>query len=90
MTSFQATTELRRVAGRQLDERYVEALATVLAGRGMEYRHADAADFDTELAIQSRIADAMFTDPGAVSGVGAGGSKPTTSKGDPVMGPPPR
>jgi putative nucleotidyltransferase with HDIG domain len=90
MTSFQAMTELRRVAGRQLDERYVEALATVLAGRGMEYRHADAADFDTELAIQSRIADAMFTDPGAVSGVGAGGSKPTTSKGAPVMEPPPR
>ncbi|HEY0344555.1 MAG TPA: HD domain-containing phosphohydrolase [Solirubrobacteraceae bacterium] len=90
MTSFQAMTELRRVAGRQLDERYVEALATVLAGRGMEYRHADAADFDTELAIQSRIADAMFTDPGAVSGVGALASKPTASKGAPVMEPPPR
>jgi putative nucleotidyltransferase with HDIG domain len=76
MTSFQAMTELRRVAGRQLDERYVEALATVLAGRGMEYRHADTADFDSELAIQSRIADAMSTDAAAVSGVGAFTSKP--------------
>jgi putative nucleotidyltransferase with HDIG domain len=76
MTSFQAMTELRRVAGRQLDQRYVEALASVLAGRGMEYRHADTADFDSELSIQSRIADAMFTDGGTVSGVGAAASKP--------------
>jgi putative nucleotidyltransferase with HDIG domain len=71
MTSFQAITELRRVAGRQLDERYVEALATLLAGRGMDYRHADTADFDSELAIQSRIADAISTDSAAGSGVGA-------------------
>ena len=71
MTSFQAITELRRVAGRQLDERYVEALATLLAGRGMDYRHADTANFDSELAIQSRIADAISTDSAAGSGVGA-------------------
>jgi HD-GYP domain-containing protein (c-di-GMP phosphodiesterase class II) len=71
MTSFQAITELRRVAGRQLDERYVEALASLLAGRGMDYRHADTADFDSELAIQSRIADAISTDSAAGSGVGA-------------------
>jgi putative nucleotidyltransferase with HDIG domain len=89
MTSFQAMTELRRVAGRQLDERYVEALASVLSGRGMEYRHADTADFDTELAIQSRIADAMFTDGAAVSGVGAFASKPAPDRRDAVMEPPP-
>jgi putative nucleotidyltransferase with HDIG domain len=71
MTSFQAITELRRVAGRQLDARYVEALAALLSGRGMDYRHADAADFDSELAIQSRIADAVSTDSAAGSGAGA-------------------
>jgi putative nucleotidyltransferase with HDIG domain len=71
MTSFQAITELRRVAGRQLDERYVEAFAALLAGRGMDYRHADTADFDSELAIQSRIADAISTDSAAGSGLGA-------------------
>jgi putative nucleotidyltransferase with HDIG domain len=70
MTSFQAITELRRVAGRQLDARYVEALSSLLAGRGMDYRHADTADFDSELAIQSRIADAISTDSVAGSGVG--------------------
>ena len=62
MTSFQAMTELRRVAGRQLDDRYVEALASLLAGRGMDYRHADTADFDTELAIEGRIADSVALD----------------------------
>jgi putative nucleotidyltransferase with HDIG domain len=56
MTSFQAINELRRVAGRQLDGRYVEALASLLAGRNLEYRHADTADLDSELATQSRIA----------------------------------
>jgi hypothetical protein len=59
MTSFEALTELRRVAGSQLDARYVEALAELLAGRGTDYRHADDADFDRELAIQRRIADAV-------------------------------
>jgi putative nucleotidyltransferase with HDIG domain len=62
MTSFQAMTELRRVAGRQLDERFVEALASLLAGRGMDYRHAETADFDTELAIEGRIADSVALD----------------------------
>jgi putative nucleotidyltransferase with HDIG domain len=62
MTSFQAMTELRRVAGHQLDERFVEALAALLAGRGMDYRHADTADFDTELAIEGRIADSLALD----------------------------
>ena len=78
MTSFQAMTELRRVAGRQLDERYVEALAGLLAGRGLEYRHADTADFDTELAIEGRIADSIGTDSAAGSGgTSALASKPT-------------
>lgn len=62
MTSFQAMTELRRVAGRQLDGRFVEALATLLAGSGLDYRHADGADFDRELAMESRIADAISGD----------------------------
>ncbi len=68
MTSFQAMTELRRVAGRQLDASYVEALAALLSGRGLDYRHADTADFDTELAIQGRIADSIATDSAAGSG----------------------
>jgi putative nucleotidyltransferase with HDIG domain len=55
LSSFEALTELRRVAGKQLDARYVEALAELLAGQGTDYRHADAADYDDELAIERRM-----------------------------------
>jgi putative nucleotidyltransferase with HDIG domain len=55
MSSFEALTELRRVAGTQVDERYVEELAKLLTGEGMEYRHADMADFDVELDMERRI-----------------------------------
>ena len=58
MSSFEALRELRRVAGSQLDERYVEVLASLLSGEGVEYRHADAADFDTELDMERRIREA--------------------------------
>jgi putative nucleotidyltransferase with HDIG domain len=59
MTSFEALTELRRVAGKQLDPGYVEAFAALLAGRGLEYRHADEADFDRELDMERRLNEAV-------------------------------
>jgi putative nucleotidyltransferase with HDIG domain len=58
MSSFEALTELRRVAGTQLDGHYVEVLAGLLTGVGVEYRHADTADFDAELAMERRINEA--------------------------------
>src|SRR6185312_6109054 len=58
VSSFQALTELRRVAGSQLDADYVEALANVLAGSDARYRHADAADFGSELDLERRINEA--------------------------------
>jgi putative nucleotidyltransferase with HDIG domain len=58
MSSFEALTELRRVAGTQLDARYVEVLAGLLSGEGVAYRHADTADFDTELNMERRIKEA--------------------------------
>jgi putative nucleotidyltransferase with HDIG domain len=58
MSSFEALRELRRVAGSQLDARYVEVLAELLSGEGVEYRHADAADFDSELDMERRIKEA--------------------------------
>jgi putative nucleotidyltransferase with HDIG domain len=56
MSSFQALNELRRVGGTQLDERFVEALAGVLAHRPLEGRHATAVDLDAELAFERRVA----------------------------------
>jgi putative nucleotidyltransferase with HDIG domain len=58
VSSFEALRELRRVAGSQLDARYVEVLANLLTGEGIEYRHADEADFDTELDMERRIKEA--------------------------------
>ncbi|HKE81885.1 MAG TPA: HD domain-containing phosphohydrolase [Solirubrobacteraceae bacterium] len=63
MTSFEALTELRRVAGSQLDATYVEALSELLAGRGTDYRHADEADFDRELDIERRMSEAIAPSP---------------------------
>ena len=58
MSSFEALRELRRVAGSQLDAEYVEVLAGLLSGEGVEYRHADAANFDSELDMERRIKQA--------------------------------
>jgi len=58
MSSFEALRELRRVADSQLDAGYVEVLSGLLTGEGVEYRHADAADFDTELDMERRIKQA--------------------------------
>jgi putative nucleotidyltransferase with HDIG domain len=58
MSSFEALRELRRVSGSQLDGDYVEVLAELLSGEGVEYRHADMADFDTELNMERRIKEA--------------------------------
>jgi putative nucleotidyltransferase with HDIG domain len=58
MSSFEALTELRRVAGTQLDEHFVEVLAELLTGSGVEYRHADMVDFDAELNMERRIRQA--------------------------------
>jgi putative nucleotidyltransferase with HDIG domain len=58
MSSFEALRELRRVAGSQLDAGYVEVLAGLLSGEGVDYRHADAADFDSELDMERRIKQA--------------------------------
>ncbi len=58
MSSFEALRELRRVAGSQLDAGYVEVLAELLSGEGVEYRHADAANFDSELDMERRIKQA--------------------------------
>jgi putative nucleotidyltransferase with HDIG domain len=58
MSSFEAVRELRRVSESQLEARYVEVLAGLLSGEGVEYRHADQADFDTELNMERRISEA--------------------------------
>jgi putative nucleotidyltransferase with HDIG domain len=55
VSSFEALTELRRVAGTQLDARFIEILSEVLADKGFSYRHGEDADFEAELALDKRI-----------------------------------
>jgi HD-GYP domain-containing protein (c-di-GMP phosphodiesterase class II) len=59
VSSFEALTELRGVSGTQLESRYVEVLAELLAGRGVDYRHANAVDFDSELELERRIGESV-------------------------------
>jgi putative nucleotidyltransferase with HDIG domain len=51
VSSFGALRELRRVAGTQLEPRYVELLADLLGGSAEAYRHANDADFDVERSV---------------------------------------
>ena len=48
-----AIAELRRVAGSQLDARFVEVFVGVIEGSGVDFRHADDEDFEAELRRQA-------------------------------------
>jgi HD-GYP domain-containing protein (c-di-GMP phosphodiesterase class II) len=55
MTPQDAMTEMRRVAGRQLDAELVEAFITMVEREGpVTFAHGDDADFEAELAFERR------------------------------------
>ena len=56
ISSAQAIEELRRVAGTQLDPAVVSVFVDLLAMKDLRYRHGDDADFETELAMDTRVA----------------------------------
>jgi putative nucleotidyltransferase with HDIG domain len=56
VTSAEAIAELRRVAGTQLDPAVVSVFVDLLATKDLRYRHGDDADFETELAMDKRVA----------------------------------
>jgi putative nucleotidyltransferase with HDIG domain len=55
MSSYDAIIELRRVAGKQLDARFVEIFIELLEGKDVSFQHGEAADFEKELALEARI-----------------------------------
>ena len=57
MSSYDAILELRRVAGKQLDARFVEVFIELLEGKDVSFQHGEAADFEKELALEARIAE---------------------------------
>jgi putative nucleotidyltransferase with HDIG domain len=56
-SSYEAIQELRRVAGKQLDARFVEIFIKLLEGKDVSFRHGEEADFERELALEARIAE---------------------------------
>jgi putative nucleotidyltransferase with HDIG domain len=64
VSSYEAVIELRRVAGSQLDSRFVESFVEVLDGKDLAYRHGEDADFEAELALDKRIHDYVAATPG--------------------------
>jgi putative nucleotidyltransferase with HDIG domain len=70
VTSAEAIEELRRVAGSQLDPAVVSVFVELLATKDLVYRHGDDADFETELAMDRRVAR-------YAAGVAPGSGSPT-------------
>jgi putative nucleotidyltransferase with HDIG domain len=66
VSSYDAIQELRRVAGEQLDERFVGIFIELLEGKDVSFRHGEEADFEKELALEARIAETAS--PGAELG----------------------
>jgi putative nucleotidyltransferase with HDIG domain len=55
ISSSDAVAELRRVAGTQLDARFVELFIEILKREGLGFTHTEDADFEKELALEERI-----------------------------------
>jgi putative nucleotidyltransferase with HDIG domain len=55
VSTLEAMQELRRVAGKQLDPRFVEVFIELLEGKDVSFQHGEAADFEKELALEARI-----------------------------------
>jgi putative nucleotidyltransferase with HDIG domain len=56
VSSAEAVAELRRVAGTQLDPAVVSVFIGLLETTDLTYRHGNDADFETELALDTRAA----------------------------------
>ncbi|HVY95816.1 MAG TPA: HD-GYP domain-containing protein [Solirubrobacterales bacterium] len=67
MSSHDAIVELRRVAGKQLDARFVEVFIELLEGQDVSFQHSEAADFEKELALEARIAETASPDGAGTS-----------------------
>ena len=66
VSNYEAIQELRQVAGKQLDARFVEIFIDLLEGKDISFRHGEEADFERELALEARIAETAS--PGADAG----------------------
>jgi putative nucleotidyltransferase with HDIG domain len=63
VSSFEAIQELRRVAGAQLDARFVNIFIELLEGKDLSFRHGEDADFERELSLDARIQETAAPNP---------------------------
>jgi len=76
VSTYEAIQELRRVAGKQLDARFVDVFIELLEGKDVSFQHGEEADFEKELALEARIEETAnpgngagrFQVPGVVAG----------------------
>ena len=64
MSPYQAIQELRRAAGTQLDPSFVAIFIQLLEGRDIDFYPEERPDFERELALEARIAQAARPVPG--------------------------
>jgi putative nucleotidyltransferase with HDIG domain len=57
VSSEEALSELRRVAGTQLDPMVVDVFVEMIERHGIAFRHSDETDFERELAFEKRVED---------------------------------
>ena len=62
VSTHEAIQELRRVAGKQLDARFVELFIELLEGKDISFQHSEAADFEKELELEARIEETASPD----------------------------
>ncbi len=58
VSTYEAIKELRRAAGTQLEPRFVAIFIQLLEGRDVDFYPEEAADFEKELALEARVAEA--------------------------------
>jgi len=56
VSTYDAMKELRRVAGTQLEPRFVAIFIQLLEGGDVDFQHNEAADLEKELALEASIA----------------------------------
>jgi len=61
VSTYDAMKELRRVAGTQLEPRFVAIFIQLLEGRDVDFQHDEPADLEKELALEARLAETANT-----------------------------
>jgi len=67
VTAEEAVAEMRRVAGTQLDARFVDLFVEILEEEELGFRHGDDADFEAELDFERRVRDYAAPRSGGLS-----------------------